>query len=223
MRYVSFFSIAPIVALTLSLVPPSAKVVPSSGDGNGAPSGPHYNLNLIGKKLGQNGDSGGGNGHVIFVLLDGITKIKLGPGDFDVIDEDGTDGVAKFQLPNPDPDNDGVTVYSVYVRALGPGGAGSFTLCATDPGTDGVFGTADDEEVCNTGENVVALKAHTGAPTFTNVSKQLLYVWTDLDGDGKLEHIPLFDDALQGYFWEYDNDGLKVVQMRFYEVPTDVN
>ena len=31
--------------------------------------------------------------------------------------------VAAFRLPNPDPDGDGTTSYSVYVRALGkPGG-----------------------------------------------------------------------------------------------------
>jgi hypothetical protein len=32
----------------------------------------------------------------------------------------------------------------------------------------------------------------------------------------------LFSDALQGYFWSYDNTGLKLAQLRFYEVSTTV-
>jgi hypothetical protein len=43
-----------------------------------------------------------------------------------------------------------------------------------------------------------------------------LFIEADLDGDGNLEKYPLFDEALEGYFWDYDNNGLKLVQMRFY-------
>ena len=32
----------------------------------------------------------------------------------------------------------------------------------------------------------------------------------------------LFSDALASYFWEYDNTGLKLAQLRFYEVATTV-
>jgi hypothetical protein len=59
--------------------------------------------------------------------------------------------------------------------------------------------------------------------TFSNVVKQLLYVYADLDGDGTVERMPLFDDRLQDYYWQYDNNGLRVVQLRFYEQPTNVN
>jgi hypothetical protein len=34
-----------------------------------------------------------------------------------VLDGNGTDGVAAFQLPNPDPTNSGTTTYSVWARA----------------------------------------------------------------------------------------------------------
>ena len=34
--------------------------------------------------------------------------------------------------------------------------------------------------------------------------------------------MPLFDDRLQGYFWDYNNKGLKLVQLRFYECETTV-
>ena len=62
-----------------------------------------------------------------------------------------------------------------------------------------------------------------GRPKWDNVSQELLYVYADLDGDGEVERHPLFSDEMQDYFWSYDNNGLKLVQLRFYEVPTDVN
>jgi hypothetical protein len=62
-----------------------------------------------------------------------------------------------------------------------------------------------------------------GKSSFTNVSKELLYVYADTDGDGNVERIPLFSDSLDDYFWSYDNNGLKLAQLRFYEIPTNVN
>jgi hypothetical protein len=52
----------------------------------------------------------------------------------EVLDANGTDANgASFQLPNPDPDNDGITEYSVWARALGkPGGSSTTTTCAYD-------------------------------------------------------------------------------------------
>jgi hypothetical protein len=46
---------------------------------------------------------------------------------------------------------------------------------------------------------------------------------TDVDGDGVIDRMPLFDSRLQDYFWQYDNQGLQLVPLRFYELPTDVN
>jgi hypothetical protein len=45
----------------------------------------------------------------------------------------------------------------------------------------------------------------------------------DFNGDGTLDGIPLFDDRLQDYFWQYDNNGLRITQLRFYDAPTNVN
>ena len=59
-----------------------------------------------------------------------------------------------------------------------------------------------------------------GKPRFENVSQELLYIYADINEDGIVERIPLFDDSLEDYFWSYDNNGLKVLQLRFYEVPT---
>ncbi len=184
--------------------------------GNGAPNGPHYNLNIIGVPRDKTADMTGNNGHRIFVKLQGNSKIYLAEGEtYQVLDANGTDGDgARFQLPNPDPDGNGVTEYSVYARALGrPGGSSTTTPCATDPTTG--------DEYCSS-ENMVMVRTR-GRSNFRNVSRELLYIYVDLDGDGVAERYGLFDDALQDYYWNYDNNGLKLVQLRFYEIPTDVN
>jgi len=194
-----------------------ALVVPAyagnAGNGNGAPSGPHYNLNIIGVPKDKSADMTDNSGHRIFVMLEGRkTKIMLSEGEYKVLDANGTDGKAAFQLPNPDPENDGVTVYSVWVRALGkPGGLAKMTTCASDEIGD---------EYCSIW--VLELNREKGGSKFRDASK-LLYVYADVDGDGTVERYPLFDAALQDYFWDYDNNGLKLAQFRFYEVPSDVN
>lgn len=180
-------------------------------------NGPHYNLNLIGVPKEKSASMDDNNGHRIFVKLEGNTKIMLSEGPFDVLDANGTDGTAAFQLPNPDPENDGVTAYSVFARALGtPGGSATLTTCATD-------GETGDEYCSFYSAVFVRERGNPGKPTAKNVSRDLLYVYVDLDGDGSLERYPLFSDELQDYFWSYDNNGLKLVQLRFYELPTDVN
>jgi hypothetical protein len=201
-----------------------------AGQGNDVPSGPHYNLNLIGVKNAKNVDFDGGDGHRIFVGLgskDGDasrTRILLTEGEYAVLDANGTDGEAAFQLPNPDPENDGVTVYSVYLRVLGkPDGRIRMATAATDPLTG--------EEVVSDLQ-VVEVRdspAH-GNNKFDNVSAELLYIYAyvavgvDAGGNYIYEYmrVPLFSSLLQDYLWIYDNNGAKLVQLRFYEVPTTV-
>ena len=189
----------------------SDQEISSAITGNGAPSGPHYNLNIIGVKADHPKplDFTGGNGRRIFVDLSGRTKILLKQGTFDVLDANGTDGNASFQLPEPDTNDDDITDYSVFIRGLGkPGGSASMITCFTDDVTQ--------EEVCNTGNQIVNVTAHGNENKFQNVTAQLLYIWADLDGDGKVEKTPLFADPLDEYYWYYDNDGLKIAQLRFY-------
>lgn len=178
-------------------------------NGNGAPSGAHYNLNIIGVPKNKTADMTGNNGHRIFVPLAGKTKILLSPGEFQVLDANGTDGSASFQLPNPDPDGTGTTTYAVYARALGtPGGSSQTTTCATD---------ATGEVYCSVDSMV--LVRNNGKSTFTNVSRDLLSLTVDLDGDGVLETYSLFDETLSDYYWEHDNTGLRLAQLRFYPLP----
>lgn len=189
--------------------------------GNGAPSGPHYNLNIIGMKHEKTEMVDVEGGHVIFVELFASKSGKMGvetdillrpapslaaciadpeiegcaaPEDFYVLDKNGTDGEAKFQLPA-----DVATEWTVWVRALGkPGGAADMALCAWDPGTE-VW-------VCGSSELLLRIR---GKMTFKDVTNKLL----------KIGGVNLFDPIYQDYFWKYVGNGLKLAQLRFYPVP----
>ena len=176
--------------------------------------GAHYNLNIIGVPQGKTADMTGNEGRRIFVPRFGSAKINLSnadltDGQFRVLDANGTDGNgAAFQLPNPDPNNTGETRYSVFARALGkPGGSSKTTTCLTD---------AAGETFCSIYSMVLVRDG--GKSTFSNVSKQLLYVYIDTDGDGDAdERQPLFADPLADYYWQYDNSGLHLAALRFYQ------
>ena len=34
--------------------------------------------------------------------------------------------------------------------------------------------------------------------------------------------VPIFDDLLEGEYWEYENNGLRLAQIRFYDCSTNV-
>ncbi|MFV5689599.1 hypothetical protein ACM55M_13350 [Flavobacterium sp. ZT3R25] len=207
---------------TLNAVKKSSSSLTARG-GSGAPSGAHYNLNIIGVSNPKTTDMTGSNGGRIFVPLAGRTKIMLIEGsDFSVLDANGTDGSASFQLPNPDPDGDGVSSYSIYARALGtPGVSVTITTCADGDLTDGYY------EVCSA-EPLTVTRTRGGAPKFSNVSTQLLTILVTDDltlPDGstlKAGRYTIFDPALEDYFWKYDNTGLKLLQLRFYPIATDI-
>ena len=72
-------SVAVLVALlTVSLwyVGTSSASAAVTETGNGAPSGAHYNLNIIGVPKDKSADMTGNNGHRMFVKPDGKTRIK---------------------------------------------------------------------------------------------------------------------------------------------------
>lgn len=197
-------------------------------------TGAHYNLNIIGVQNPKTADMTGTSGHTIFVNLEGKSKISLAEApegeSFLVLDRNGTDGNgAKFQLPAADPENTGTTWYSVYARPLGkPNGKSKMSTGATDPGPDGIFGTPDDIIVYSI--VVLEVERTKGHQKFENVTEELLYVYTyvfvNAGPDGivgtaddvyEFMRVPLFGEELQDYFWEYDNNGLKLLQLRFYE------
>jgi hypothetical protein len=183
--------------------------------GNGAPSGGHYNLNILGKRDCTPADLTGSNRHTIQVLLNGgqsaadingtlalgldkQNKIFLqGGNDFQVLDGNACDG-ALFQLPTN-------ACYQAYARALGtPFGYANVTTCAVDP-TDGVV-------VCSM--DTLNLNRTKGSQKFQNVTKQLTTITFVVNG--VVTTVQLFDSALFNYFWNYDNHGLRLAQIRFY-------
>jgi hypothetical protein len=215
--------------------------------GNGAPSGYHYNLNIICVPKGKTADMTGTQGHTIFVPCADTTKINLIEGtDFGVLDRNGTDGSASFRLPPADTGvitdqpgvNDECTVYNAdgTVDEDGIPDTGDYYVCGSGISVYSVFaralgnprGTAAmmlcflndiGEDVCST-TNQLTLDASGRPAKFANVTANLLYLY-NITIDGVLyKRIPLFSDVLQDYFWSYDNKGLKLLQLRFYHCTT---
>ena len=192
--------------------------------GNGAPNGAHYNLNIIGVSADKNPNMNGGSGNVIFVGLGTgkttlTTNILLNQsfdGTFQVLDKNGTDGTASFQLPAPGG-------YTVWARALGkPGDSAKVTTCASEVVSGGVAVT---DTVCST-QNQVFVRG-TGQSSFKNVTQALTTIVIDAASESlafaacggtnqKSITVNLFDPCLLGYFWQYDNNGLRLLQVRFY-------
>ncbi len=189
-------------------------------NGNGAPSGSHYNLNIIGASHDKSPNMDQGSGNVIFVGLGTktttvSTKILLSQspaGVFQVLDKNGTDGEASFALPLPGS-------YTVWARALGtPGGQAKMTTCASDPA---LIGT-DAALICST-QNEVFVR-NTGKSSFRNVTSALTTITLVAGSPAALAcgstTVSLFDPCLEGFFWQYDNNGLKLLQVRFYPIPS---
>ncbi|WP_413288097.1 hypothetical protein [Bdellovibrio sp. HCB337] len=179
--------------------------------GAGNTGGGCYNLELIAQKS-KSVSLTGSNGHSLFLGLGVRTKISLQEGDFNVIDRNGTDGTASFSLPNPDPTNSGITKYSVFMRLVGkPGSSVNMGTCAYD---------AVGELFCS--QDTIDMSRVAGTSKFTNVSQQLLYIYADVDGDGVVDRVPLFDSRLEEYFWQVDTQGRLHAQLRFCPVSTQV-
>ncbi len=211
------FCLAAVLAAATAAITARA----AAQNGNGAPSGTHYSLNIIGVSHDKNAQPDWDSGHVIFVALGTkigaavTTKILLsqsGDGSFDVLDKNGTDGEASFSLPAPGG-------YTVWARALGtPGGKAKITTCATD------ITLGDAGVICST-QNEVFVRG-TGKSNFRNVTSALTTIVLDPIADAAAvtacgdTTVNLFDLCLQGFFWQYDNNGLKLLQVRFYPNPS---
>jgi len=243
---------------------------PAWATGNGAPSGPHYNLNIIGVENAKNPPMSGSDRHTIFMPLHSTTKngqvstcaannpggtlsgsctaivdnpIWLIPGaDFQVCDGNGFDAAhdcngaplgskigAVFSLPcNTDITTEDINLpcdptlpaasYTVWARALGkPGGSAEITTCATVDG--GLF--------CSLENVTQPLMRKNGQPVFQDVTDELtsmlvLFCDTGFLADGtcadpvQRERIALFASGTEDWFWNYDNNGLRLAQLRFY-------
>ena len=119
------FAIMMGVVLLLSLVSGVA-LAKNPEKGNGAPSGAHYNLNIIGVPNEKNDNFDGGNGSRIFVSRTGTTKFWVYGGDsYAILDHDGTDGFVGTGMGPDDagiifPYSEDVWQVEIYVRLVGP-------------------------------------------------------------------------------------------------------
>lgn len=205
-----------VISLAVFLI--AALIISSvAATGNGAPSGAHYNLNLIGVKKTDQLPNDANDGHRIFVNLLGKSRIILKEGDFSVIDADATDGKAVFQLPAPENvyDESGNYVspgnYRVYIRALGkPGGKANLTTCGNT--TDVLSGEVTT--VCSLDN--ITLTREKGKSLFSDVTQSLTTVSYYDELLQKNVRVDIFDSIFEEYLWDYDNNGLKLVQLRFY-------
>ena len=231
---------APATTTTASVVTTSTKT--SATTGNGAPSGSHFNLNIIGVPKDKTADMNNNDGHRIFVQLIGGNKASDISGtdfstiskvntillthdplneSFKVLDANATDqNGAVFQLPV-----DVSTTWKVYARALGtPGGTAYMTTCATTDVTvtDPVTGatTVIKEVLCSLGTTLTLQRTNKNPTKFQDVTSNLLFVTLSATDQALTTctkaTVALFDSCLQNYFWNYDNHGLKLLQLRFY-------
>jgi hypothetical protein len=181
----------------------------SALNGNGAPSGALFNLSIIG--VDKTADLTGGNGHVIFVQLNGgdsagslngqpfddiskTNKIFLLPApageSFQVLDANATDANgAQFQLPA-----DVSTARTVSARPLGnPGGSLNMTTCATETVTDPTTGVTTQDVVCSVGADLLFMDV---------TADTTLAVCLGVTA-GTTVTLPLFNSCLQNFFWNY--------------------
>lgn len=222
-------------------VVPAAASASTGTTGNGAPNGSHYTLNIIGVPQGKTADMTGNTGGRIFVLLNGgqdavsvngkpsnqlikTNTIGLVPApagqSFSVLDANATDANgALFQLPA-----DVSTAWTVWARELGtPGGSAIQTTCASS-----FLDTTVGQIFCSD-QSAMYLPRPNGKTTFTNVSSYLLFLTVTVDSTATPQlaaclgvtgtasvTVSLFNSCFQNYFWNYDNNGLKVLQLRFY-------
>jgi hypothetical protein len=194
--------------------------------GNGAPSGAHFELGIIGVTDPKTQPLTGGNRHTIFVALGSAkksvtvtTNIYLTQGTFAVCDGNGfTPAVdcngtpvpgagngAVFQLPCDILTNTCVTgksqAYTIWARALGtPGGSANVTTCGTTDLGAVICGTSPDE----------VFVRGSGQQKFKDVTAELTNI------DTTLGTVSLFATGFENFFWQYDNTGLKLLQVRFY-------
>jgi hypothetical protein len=164
---------------------------------------------------------------------------------------DGDGALVALPDPGLDPyivgdkgDADTMSDYSVFVRPLGkPLGWAKITTCAEIVDSELLdFLDKDAVEVLNDEAffgGVASIESvgqditfrNKGKTSITNVTAELLTIVLKvaiLDEFGEVietiyVRVPIFDDILQGEYWEYDNTGLKLLQVRFYPMETDVS
>jgi hypothetical protein len=219
----------------LALAMPVFAGVGNSLDGN---NGTHYNLNIIGVPKGKTADMTGSDRHTIFVplntegteVLKGV-KISYVTGDsFQVLDGNATDADgALIQVPYEYCDDlaagcEDLLSYNVFAVALGKPGGYALVEAHCDYNKPVVGGDGTCESTLLQGSfDVTRTKGQPKPVNITNVFRASGCL--DLGGlvgvcdtgDLVFNNIWIFNiPYLLDYFWDYQNTGLKLMQVRFY-------
>jgi hypothetical protein len=188
-------------------------------------SGPHYNLTIIGVSNPKTTDMDDTNRHTLFVPLTGSTKIYYVAGDeFQVLDGNCTDtDGCTIEVPS---EIGGDLCYDVYAVGLGkPGGSAIVTAeCVFDATLVG-GGTCTDVLLQGSFQ-VDRTNGGSNKPRRQNISN-VFRASGCLDlggetgvcdsGDLQFSNVWIFNiDQLLSYWWDYDNTGLRNMQVRFY-------
>ena len=208
-------------------------------NGNPCPGDKEYQFNILGSKT-KNPPMTNNDGHRIFVLLNGTSKIYM-TGDtdpntaglqcgnkFDVLDANGTDSNGATLLVPCDPlsatNLDPDVCFDVYATALGtPGGQADVdVICTFDSTCLGC--DIDGTDTCDTGNIDFSLARSSGKPVQQNITNvfrasgciDLNASGTCDTGDISFNNEWIFNiEQLLSYYWDYTNDGLRLAQIRF--------
>ncbi len=179
-----------------------------------SPKTNHYSLNLVGvpdDKFEAFYDDERSE-ESIYVGLRGNSRVMLRKASqdegFGIIEANGLEDVAIFQLPTLSE-----TEYQLFVRPLGIPRAESQPH-DVDPSTN--------EDIASMG-TIIIVKGN-GADRDTDIGSKLMTVNVaaeDINRDDVIDELDIttykiFDEVLEGYLWEYNDEGLKVSQLRFY-------
>ncbi len=209
-------------------------------NGNPCPGDKEYQVNLIGVPKDKNPDMTNTNGARIFVPLSGPTNIYM-TGDtdtatdglqcgnsFKVLDANGTDGSATLLVPctpvNSTSTSPGVC-FDVFATPLGTpnGKADVDVVCEFDATVVLADVTAD---MCVLGNIDFSLERGKGKPVQQDITPFMRASGcfdtnasgTCDKGEKAFNNIWIFNlEALEDYYWIYDNEGLRVAQIRFCE------
>ena len=209
-------------------------------NGNPCPGKKEYQFNIIGVPKNKNPDLTNNNGHRVFVDLNGPSTINF-TGDTDLNDANGLQCGSNFQVLDANGTGGSsalvlvpctnVTVssettgicFDVWATTLGGPGSASVDVVCTFDGT--VSGTTLGDGSCLLGGAVdIPLERKSGKPVQTDVTK-FFRASGCFDTNGTVgcqsgektfSNVWIFNlEALQSYYWVYDNNGLRVTQIRF--------
>lgn len=217
------------LTLSLTIILGLTIAVPAFAQVGQGLSGPHYTLNIIGVPRDKTVPTmTGSNRHTIFVPLQSggdvsrQVKIQYIAGtEFRVIDGNATDdNLAVIEVPS---EIGGDLCYDVY--AVGLGKPNGNAIITAECEIEDLIGECTDALLM---ESFTVRRTNGGSNKPRRIDISDIFRATgciDLNdsdtcdtGDLQFSNVWIFNiEQLLSYMWDYDNNGLKLMQVRFYE------